>query len=139
MSGLIIPGGAKTTKKEEPKVTEPIEEPENLDELTPEEREEFYSRLKAAEPQGTRVVTAFVLVLGHDGQWSLSPTLDIDIVQDRIASLSDVLTGTHAVNGDVSSTIVSQKTVNLMLQQTQAMAAQARDAQLAASLGNVRV
>lgn len=79
---------------------------------------------EAAPSDATRVLTAFVVYIGHDGHAVADSNLDRVFDVDRTATLNDMWIGAATVQRDIQESSTAQRTLVMMDQRAQALQAQ---------------
>jgi hypothetical protein len=89
-----------------------------------------------AEEKGTRVTTAFLVVVGKDGAVVADANLAIafDLVLDRGAIFDDIYGAASVVQKDIQAMETAQRTQQQMIMAGAAMQRQAEEARLRAAL-----
>ena len=113
MSGIVLPAGVKAP--EAPKDL-------NFDDLTDEQRAAVEANAAKVSPEEAtpKVLTAFAVIIEHDGSVSVDPSLIKGVQPDRSPSNNDILSALTNLQVEIQTNITALKTANLMVQQAQA-------------------
>ncbi|MDX3260750.1 hypothetical protein PV336_16135 [Streptomyces sp. MI02-2A] len=118
------------------------EKPLNTDDLTPEQRERLAQMADENPPaiEGRKVTTAFLVVVGDDGAVEAHSNIAVahELVLDRGATPDDIYGAASVVLKDISAMETANRTQQSMMMMGAAMQQRAQEAQLRASLGNIR-
>lgn len=104
--------------------------------LDPEQAAELL-RLQVEEEEGasqpserTQLMTAFLVLIGHDGSVTATSDVNLEMDLDRVANVDDMDAGCHIVTRDIAASMTAKQVVFGLQVSAQAMQQQSQQAQM---------